>query len=117
LSQYHLGFLAHHFDLNLEIYQMEKVNMKRSGDLIFLSRLKVEPRVFDFKLDRGLDAVVVADDEVALGELVKNDKYFYASYSPKAKKRLCRHMGEPDCAQWDEDTLAQKVGEMWGTAK
>jgi hypothetical protein len=111
------GFLAHHFDLDLEIYQMEKVNMKQVGNLLFLHRLKVEPRVFDFKLERGLDAIVVADESVALGELVKNDIYLYASYSPKTKKRLCRHLGEPDCEKWDDDTLAKKVGKQCEVAK
>jgi hypothetical protein len=111
------GFLAHHFDLDLEIYQMERVSMKRAGDLLFLSGLKVEPRVFDFKLDRELDAIVVADDEVAFGELARNDRYVYASYSPKALKRLCRHLGEPDCAEWNEDALAEEIGKMWESAK
>ncbi len=111
------GFLAHHFDLDLEIYQMEKVKMKQSGKLFFLYRLKVEPRVFDFTLDRELDAIVVADAEVALGELVKNEGYFYASYSPKALKRLCRHLGEPDCGEWNKDELAEKVGRVWEKAK
>jgi hypothetical protein len=111
------GFLAHHFDLDLEIYQMEKVKMKHMGMLFFLYGLKVEPRVFDFELERGLDAIVVADSEVALGELVKNDKYFYASYSPKATKRLCRHLGGPDCGEWSKDEMAAKVGELWGKAK
>jgi hypothetical protein len=111
------GFLAHHFDLDLEIYQMEKVSMKQSGNLIFLSRLKVEPRVFDFELERGLDAVIVADESVALGELVKNDKYLYAPYSPKATKRLCRHLKEPDCGELSKDKLAEKVGVAWEKAK
>ncbi len=111
------GFLAHHFDLDLEIYQMEKVDMMQSGNLIFLSRLKVEPRVFDYKLERELDAVIVADDEVALGELVKNDIYIYAPYSPKTRKRLCRHLKEPDCEEWTKDELAVEVGKAWEKAK
>lgn len=111
------GFLAHHFDLDLEIYQMDKVKMKQAGKLFFLYRLKVEPRVFDFELERGLDAIVVADDDIALGELVKNDKYFYAPYSPKATKRLCRHMKEPDCGKLSKDELAEHVGRAWEKAK
>ncbi|MBU2559887.1 hypothetical protein KKA03_03240 [archaeon] len=111
------GFLAHHFDLDLEIYQMEKVTMKQSGNLIFMSRLKVEPRVFDFTLERGLDAIIVADSEVALGELVKNDEYIYATYSPKATKRMCRHLGESDCGEWSKSEMAEQVGKEWESAK
>lgn len=107
------GFLAHHFDLDLEIYQMEKVWMKRSDNLLFLSGLKVEPRVFDFQLDRDADAIIVVDDAVALGELVKDGRYIYAPYSPKATKRLCRHLG---CVE-NEKALAEKIGKAWEAAE
>ena len=111
------GFLAHHFDLDLEIYQMEKVKMKQNGKLFFLYRLKFEPRVFDFKLENGPGAIVVADDEISLGELVKNDNYHYAPYSPKAIKRLCRHLGDSEYVNLDENELALKVGKAWESAK
>ena len=111
------GFLAHHFDLDLEIYQMEKVKMKQSGKLFFLHRLKFEPRVFDFKLEEGQDAIVVVDDEISLGELVKNKGYHYAPYSPKATKRLCRHLGDSEYEKLDEAELAAEVGKAWESAK
>lgn len=93
---------------------MEKVSMKRSGNLFFLSGLKVEPRVFDFTLDREQESIVVVDDDVALGELVKNERYIYAPYSPKALKRLYRHL---ECAEWNENVLAEKIGKTWEAAE
>ncbi len=33
------GFLAHHFDLDLEIYQMDKLEMQVDGDLMFITGL------------------------------------------------------------------------------
>jgi hypothetical protein len=112
------GFLAHHFDLNLEGYQMEEVSMKKCDNLIFLSGLKVEPRVFDFKLNRELEAIIVVDDDIALGELARGERYIYASYSPKAMKRLCRYLGyNSECGEWDEKALAEKIGKMWEAAE
>lgn len=87
------GFLAHHFDTNLEIYQMRDVSMKRSKNLIFLTGLNVEPRVFDFKLKREQESIIVADENEALGELAKGRGYIFAPYSDKAVKKLCRILG------------------------
>lgn len=94
---------------------MEKVSMKQSDSLFFLSGLKVEPRVFDFRLDRELEAVVVVDDDIALGELAKTDRYIYAPYSPKATKRLCRHLEYLEGVE-NEKALAEKIGKTWEAA-
>jgi len=109
------GFLAHHFDVNLDIYQMSEIKMKENGDLIFLTGLKVEPRVFDFKLSRELDAIVVADETASLGELAKTDKYVYAPYSQKALKRVCMHTRLEQGSSLEQ--LAEKVGEAWEAAR
>jgi hypothetical protein len=108
------AFLAHHFDLNLDIYRMQDLGIRRSNGLIFLTGLKVEPRVFDFKVDRGVDAVIVANEKTALGELVKTDRYIYAPYSKKALKVLCRHLKEDKC---DISRVTEKVAERWEKSK
>ncbi|MFQ6136575.1 MAG: hypothetical protein ACE5PM_05300 [Candidatus Hydrothermarchaeales archaeon] len=109
------GFLAHHFDTNLEIYRLKDVSMKRSNNLIFLTGLEVEPRVFDFKLKRGLESIIVIDEDVALGELAKADRYIFAPYSEKAVKRLCRHLGcDPEIRI---DDLTERVVEEWEASR
>jgi ribosomal protein S27AE len=108
------AFLAHHFDLDLEIYRMQDLEVKRSNGLIFLTGLKAEPRVFDFKVDRGEDVVIVADENTALGELVIGGRYLYAPYSDKALKILCRHLREDNC---DISTVTEKVVKIWEALK
>lgn len=109
------GFLAHHFDTKLEIYQLDEVSMKRSEKLIFLTGLKAEPRIFDFKLERDLDSIIVADEEIALGELVKNKEYMFALYSKKAIKRLCRILG---CESEREiNSIKDKIIGEWEASK
>jgi len=85
------GFLAHHFDVDLEIYKLKDVEVRQNGSLVFISGLKAEPRVFDFKVNEKESVVVIADREIALGELALKKKIF-ASYSEKALKRLRRHL-------------------------
>ncbi|MFQ5887806.1 MAG: hypothetical protein ACE5HY_03825, partial [Candidatus Hydrothermarchaeales archaeon] len=109
------GFLAHHFDTNLEIYRLKDVSMKRSENLIFLTGLKVEPRVFDFKLERDLESIIVADEDVALGELAKDGQYIFAPYSKKAIKRLCQILGcEPEK---DINYLTERIVAEWEASK
>ncbi len=69
---------------------MEEVEMKNEGALIFITGLKVEPRVFDFKVGKDVDSVIVADKDVALGELAILDDFLFAPYSDRAVKRLRR---------------------------
>lgn len=112
------GFLAHHFDVNLEIFRLGDVSMKQVDGLTFITGLKVEPRVFEFGVDRSKDAIVISSEDVALGELAKTDTYVYASYNPKAKKKICRVLGcENACIdKCKSDCLAEKVGEAWEKA-
>jgi len=109
------GFLAHHFDIDLDIFRLQDVTMMKGDGLIFIQGLKVEPRVFDFKVDRNEDAIVVADEEDALGELVKASAYIYAAYTPKTHRRMCRILGcKADCIdKCKPDCLSKKVGELW----
>lgn len=85
------GFLAHHFDIDLEIYKLKDLEVKQNGSLVFISGLKAEPRVFDFKVNEKETVVVIADKEVALGEVALKKKLF-AGYSERALKRLRRHL-------------------------
>ena len=109
------GFLAHHFDIDLDIFRLQDVTMRKGNGLIFIRGLKVEPRVFDFKVDRNKDATVVADEKDALGELVKASTYIYAPYNPKTHRRVCRILGcEANCiSKCKPDCLSKKVGEVW----
>lgn len=109
------GFLAHHFDLNLEIYQMEEVAMKQNERLIFITGLKSEPRVFDFEVEKTFDSVIVADKDVALGEIALKDEGVFAPYSEKAIKRLARLLGLPQGT--DIKRISKKVIESWEQAK
>ena len=83
--------------------------------MLFIHGLKVEPRVFDFNVDRNKDAIVVADEKDALGELVKANTYIYAPYSSKVHKKVCRILGcETDCiSKCKPNCLSKMVGEMW----
>ncbi|RMF89891.1 MAG: hypothetical protein D6733_05295 [Methanobacteriota archaeon] len=108
------GFLAHHFDLNLEIYQMEEVGMKEKDGLVFITGLSTEPRVFDFKVDRSVESVVVADGEVVLGELALGEKPLFAPYSERSKKRLQRLLGLQEA---DGKMILEKVVAAWEQAK
>jgi len=110
------GFLAHHFDIDLDIFRLQDVTMMKGDGLIFIQGLKVEPRVFDFKVDRDKDAIVVVDEKEALGELVKASVYIYAAYNPKTHRRMCRILGcKADCIdKCKPDCLSKKVGEVWG---
>jgi len=107
------AFLAHHFDLNLEIYRIQDLDVKKNGELFFFSGLKVEPRVFDFKVDRSIDAVIVAYKNDVLGELAKTDGYIYAPYSRKALNTLCRYLKE----KCDIGIVTKKVAELWERAE
>ncbi len=109
------GFLAHHFDLNLEIYKMEELSMKEEEGLIFITGLKAEPRVFDFKINRDIDSVIVCEKDYPLGELANSKGHIFAAYSEKARKRLCRKLGLPIDTQ--ESKLAEEVAAKWKTAK
>ncbi|MFQ5800144.1 MAG: hypothetical protein ACE5HH_00290 [Candidatus Hydrothermarchaeales archaeon] len=109
------GFLAHHFDLNLEIYQMDEVMMKENGKIIFVTGLKAEPRVFDFEVGRDVDSVVVADKDIALGELALGEGYILAPYSEKAAKRLRRLLElSPDASI---DKVTKRVEKAWEAAR
>jgi hypothetical protein len=109
------GFLAHHFDLNLEIYQMEEVEMKQKGDLIFITGLKVEPRVFDFGVGKDIDSIIVADEKVALGELALKNGGIFAPYSDRSLKRLRRLLKlSPDSSISE---ITKKIGEIWEASK
>jgi hypothetical protein len=109
------GFLAHHFDLNLEIYQMDDVGMKENGKLIFITGLKTEPRVFDFEVSKDAESIVVADRDIALGELAIGDKYIFAPYSDKAAKRLRRLLEISSDSTISE--MTEKISEAWEAAK
>jgi len=109
------GFLAHHFDLNLEIYQMEEVEMKEDGELVFITGLKTEPRVFDFKVTKDIQSVIVANGDVALGELALETPLIFASYSDKASKRLCRLLGLTQGSSPAEVT--ERIFKKWERAK
>ncbi len=109
------GFLAHHFDLNLEIYQMDEVGMKENGGLIFITGLKAEPRVFDFKVGRGVDVVVVCDERDVLAELSVGRENVLAPYSDKTRKRMCRLLGLPLDSSVDDITA--EVVEVWKSAQ
>jgi hypothetical protein len=109
------GFLAHHFDLNLEIYQMEDLAMKQNGKLLFITGLKVEPRVFDFNLGKNVDTIIVADDEMALGELAKPKDYIFAPYSDKAMRRIRRLLRLSKETSVKEVT--EKVSQSWEKSK
>lgn len=106
--------LAHHFDLDLEIYQMQELGLKYNGGLVFITGMKVEPRVFDFNVDKDLEAVVVGDRTTVLGELVKTGGgYLFAPYSPRMRRRLLRVLGEK---RLDELALSEKVGKEYEKA-
>jgi hypothetical protein len=103
------AFLAHHFDIGLGIYKMKDLKVKRSGDIIFLTGLSIEPRVFDFKIRDG-EVVVVADETHALGELALRG-YVYSPYSEKKLKTICRRL---NC---DPKEVAMKLAEKWKRAE
>lgn len=109
------GFLAHHFDLNLEIYQMDEVGMKEKGGLIFITGLKAEPRVFEFKVGRDVDVVVVCDEKDVLGELSLAPPGVLAPYSNKTMKRMCRLLGLP--LDSDIESITAEVVKLWKTEK
>jgi|GEM_PF-2444193 len=102
------GFLAHHFDIDLEMYKLMDVEIKQKGELVFIHGLKAEPRVFDFKVNEKESVAVIADREIALGELALKKKIF-ASYSEKALKRLRRHL---KLANASEAVIAGKLLKM-----
>jgi hypothetical protein len=109
------GFLAHHFDLNLEIYQMEEVEMKQKGKIMFITGLKVEPRVFDFAVGKDVDSIIVADEKVALGEFALKNGGIFAPYSERSLKRLRRLLKlSPDSSN---DEIRKKIWENWEAAK
>jgi hypothetical protein len=109
------GFLAHHFDLNLEIYQMDNLQMKKNGDIVFITGLKAEPRVYDFKVSKDVDSIIVADDEIALGELAITEEPIFEPYSEKAMKRLHRLLNlAPNI---DKTLITKKILEKWRAAK
>lgn len=99
--------LAHNFDVELDIVPLKELRISESDGLFFISGLEVEPRVFNFEVTEG-EAVIVADAELALGELVNTGKgYAFASYSPRARLRLCRLLKLEDCDGVTESRLAE----------
>ncbi len=110
------GFLAHHFDLNLDIYNLKEVSAKRFNDLIFIIGLELDPRVFEFKIEGDdKEAVVVGDEKSALGELVENgEKHLFASYSWKTERRLNELL---DKSGIDGGGMAERVAIAWRKAK
>jgi hypothetical protein len=107
--------LTHHFDLDLEIYQIQDLGLRYKGDLVFITGLKAEPRVFDFKVEKGLEAVVVGDRSTALGELAMSEGgWIFAPYSPRVRRRLLRLLGEKEM---DDGALSERVGREFEGAK
>ncbi len=99
--------LAHNFDVELDIIPLKELEVREKDGLFFILGLEVEPRVFNFEVTQG-EAVIVADAELALGELVKTGKgYAFASYSKRAKLRLCRLLRLGDCNDVPESRLAE----------
>jgi hypothetical protein len=99
--------LAHNFDIELDIIPLKELEVKENDGLFFILGLEVEPRVFNFEVTQG-EATIVADAEMALGELVKtNEGYAFASYSKRAKLRLCRLLKLGDCNNMPEGKLAE----------
>ncbi|MEE9594447.1 MAG: hypothetical protein V3V92_03510 [Candidatus Hydrothermarchaeales archaeon] len=111
------GFLAHHFDTNLDIYNLKEVDAKRFDGMIFIMGLELDPRVFEFEIEKEDDkeAVVVVDERSALGELVENgEKYLFAPYSWKAEKRLSELLKN---AGIEGSSTAERVAVAWKRAK
>jgi len=111
------GFLAHHFDLNLDIYNLKEVRAKRFDGMIFITGLELDPRVFEFevKAKDGKKAVVVADEKIALGELAEDGKeHIFASYSRKSEMRLNDLLKN---AKIDGKSTAERVAAAWSKAK
>ncbi|MEE8167838.1 MAG: hypothetical protein V3T58_03065 [Candidatus Hydrothermarchaeales archaeon] len=111
------GFLAHHFDLNLEIYNLGEVGAKRFDGILFITGLKLDPRVFEFGIEGNeKEAVVVVDDKNALGELAEdgNGKYVFAPYSEKTEKRLKELLNK---AKIEEESLVDGVVAAWRKAR
>ncbi len=107
------GFLAHHFDIDLEKFNLGEIVGKRTSRLIFISGLRIDPRVFDFEIGDVGEAVVVADLDIALGELaVRDGEYRFAPYSERAETRLMDLLGARD-----EGELASKIAREWRKAK
>ncbi len=107
------GFLAHHFDIDLEKFNLGEIAAKRTNRLIFISGLRIDPRVFDFEIEGEGEAIVVADVDIALGELaVVNGEYHFAPYSERAEVRLKDLLGIVE-----EGELASKVALEWRKAK
>jgi len=104
------GFLAHHFDIDLEIYRMDEVSLSEGDGLLFITGLKAEPRVFEYRVERDAEAVIVADEAGALGELAP-EKRLFAPYSEKAMRRIKRLLRLPESAESEE--VAEEVAERW----
>ncbi len=111
------GFLAHHFDLDLDIYNLTEVEAKRFDKMIFITGLKLDPRVFEFKIesDDEKDALVVVDEKIALGELVENGEgHLFAPYSWKAEKRINSLLEK---SHIEGGSTAERVAIAWGKAQ
>jgi hypothetical protein len=93
---------------------MVEVEMRKNGDLIFITGLKAEPRVFDFEVGKEVDSVIVADKEVALGELALLKDIIFAQYSDRAVKRLRRILKLSSDTGIDE--LGRTVVKRWKKA-
>lgn len=103
--------LAHHFDLELDIYHIEdkKLRVKKRERLVFVEGLEVEPRVFGSSVESG-KAIVVGDETSALGELAYTEKgIIFAPYSERAKRKLSRLLGLKNA---QEDEIAAKLHEI-----
>ncbi len=104
--------LAHHFDLELDIYHIEdeRLKVRKKDNLTFVEGLEVEPRVFGFKIEKEGKAVVVGDKESALGELaIQGSKVSFAPYSERARKRILRLLSSEEM---NDDELAEKLYEL-----
>jgi hypothetical protein len=107
------GFLAHHFDLNLDIFNLKDVYARKFRGIIFISGLELDPRVFEFEVDADprKEVIIVADEKNALGELVENgEKYLFASYSCKGKRRLNDLL---DKSRIDGGSVAERLATAW----
>ncbi len=109
------GFLAHHFDLNLDIYNLGEVGAKRFDGILFITGLKLDPRVFEFKIEGSdKEAVVLADEKNALGEFVEDGRHIFAPYSWKTEKRVNELL---DKAGLKGGSTADRVAIAWRQAK
>ncbi len=106
-----IASLAHHFDLELDIYHIEdeKLRVKKREGLVFVEGLEVEPRVFGFSVEDG-KAIVVGDETSALGELAYTQEGVkFAPYSERAKRKLIRLLGLKDA---QEEEIAARLHEI-----